>query len=87
LRRNQRHQSSDAENDIIRRIASQHNVPLADVEAAVIAAEPHRVPGETLFIDMCHLSPEGNRILLDVYYEQAVALIRRMTPSLSSGLR
>lgn len=58
-----RHQSSDLENDILRSIARERHVPLADVEAAVIRAEPHRLPGETLFKDHCHLNAEGNTIL------------------------
>jgi hypothetical protein len=57
-----RHQSSDLENGIIRDLAIAHDVPLADVEAAVSAAEPHGIPGETLFKDHCHLNDRGNRL-------------------------
>ena len=64
-----RHQSSDVENGILREVAAQYKVPLADVEEAVLAAEPHHVPGETLFNDHCHLNPEGNKIL-SAQYEQ-----------------
>ena len=70
-----RHQSSDAENEIIRRVARELGVPLADVEAAVIAAEPQGVPGETLFNDHCHLNPEGNRILRLLYQEKILSLL------------
>ena len=45
-------------------------MPLADVEAAVIAAEPHGVPGETLFNDHCHLNPAGNALLVRVYEKE-----------------
>lgn len=58
-----RHQSSDLENAILREVARDLDVPLADVEAAVRAAEPHHVPGETLFADHCHLNERGNAIL------------------------
>jgi len=51
LRHWTRHQASDTENEIIRDVASKYDIPLADTEAAVIAAEPHHVPGETLFYD------------------------------------
>ncbi len=64
-----RHQASDTENGIIRELADEYQVALADVEAAVIAAEPNNVPGETLFSDHCHLNAEGNRILRVVYQE------------------
>jgi hypothetical protein len=58
-----RHQSSDLENDIIRSIARERAIPLADVETAVIQAEPHQLPGETLFEDHCHLNGTGRKIL------------------------
>lgn len=69
-----RHQASDVENAIIRQIAASRNVPLADVEAAVIAAEPHGIPGETLFNDHCHLNPEGNKILIRAYETEIMRL-------------
>ncbi len=58
-----RHQSSDAENAIIRSLAEELDVPLADVEAAVIAAEPNHVSGETCFTDVCHLNDAGMQIM------------------------
>ena len=70
-----RHQSSDAENGIIRALAREHRIPLADVETAVIAAEPHGVPGETLFNDHCHLNPEGNRILRRLYQDKILEFL------------
>ena len=70
-----RHQSSDVENGIIRGVCRDLDVPLADVEAAVIAAEPHRVPGETLFSDHCHLNGEGNKILAAVYGQKILDLL------------
>ena len=71
-----RHQSSDNENDIIRSLARQYGVRLADVATAVAAAEPHQVPGETLFSDHCHLNPEGNKILAATYEAEIVRLFR-----------
>ena len=62
-----RHQSSGRENAIIRAIAETHGLPLADVEAAVIAAEPGGMPGRTLFNDHCHLNQEGNRVLIEAF--------------------
>lgn len=77
LKRATRHQSSDLENGVIRELAAQYGVPLADVEAAIIAAEPHGIPGEALFNDHCHLNPEGNRILIQQYEEQILRLFPR----------
>jgi len=71
-----RHQSSDLENAVIRSVAQECGVPLADVEAAIIAAEPHAVPGETLFNDHCHLNPKGNEILAAQYQQQILNLLR-----------
>jgi hypothetical protein len=64
-----RHQSSARENRIIRNAAQKFNVPMADVERAVIAAEPHHLPGETLFVDHCHMNERGNLILLQEFFE------------------
>ena len=58
-----RHQSSPLENEISRKLARELSLPLVDVEAAVTAAEPHHVPGETLFADHAHLNAAGNRVL------------------------
>ena len=69
-----RHQSSSAENRIIRDLAAQYGVALADVESAVIAREPHGVPGETLFGDHCHLNPEGNKVLIGEYEREITSL-------------
>lgn len=71
------HQASDTENEIIRDLAKRHNIPLSDVENAVIEAEPHRIPGETLLSDRCHLNDKGNAILLRVYEEQIKQVLDR----------
>ena len=70
-----RHQSSDRENGIIRTVCQDLDVPLADVESEVIAAEPHKVPGETLFSDHCHLNNEGNEILGRVFEKKILELV------------
>lgn len=81
-----RHQSSDLENTIIRTLASDRGVPLADVEAAVIEHEPHGVPGYTLFEDHCHLNDRGVR-LWRLTYERVIAEVLRPTyPSAASTL-
>lgn len=77
LRTVPRHQASDAENDIIRGVAREQKLDLADVESAVIAAEPNGVPGETLFKDECHLNDKGNRILIDAYEQRILPHYRQ----------
>lgn len=67
LTNNLRRQSSDAENAIIAEIAAAHALPVADVYAAVCAAEPHGIPGETLFDDPCHLNEAGNDLWIEVF--------------------
>ena len=71
-----RHQASDKENAIIRDLAREYDIPLADVEAAVTAAEPNHIPGETLFNDHCHLNPTGNKILARVYEQRILEVLR-----------
>jgi hypothetical protein len=72
-----RHQSSDSENDIIRSLAGKYNCRLADVEKAVIQAEPHNFPGMTLFADHCHLNKKGNKILIDTYEPLILEALRK----------
>lgn len=57
-----RHQASDVENEIIRRVADEQAVPVVDMAATVAAAEPHGIPGETLFADHCHLNDVGKAL-------------------------
>jgi lysophospholipase L1-like esterase len=71
-----RHQSSDSENEIIRDLAQRYNLPLVDVEKEVIAAEPHHIPGETLFWDHCHLNKAGNQILINTFMPPLVAAVK-----------
>jgi lysophospholipase L1-like esterase len=75
-----RHQSSDLENAIIRDVARQFDVPLVEVEAAVIAAEPHGVPGETLFDDCCHLNHDGRTILVKEYGKAIARFLQAHLP-------
>jgi len=69
LKHSGRRQASDTENEIIRKVAREQGVPIADVEARVIAAEPHHVPGETLFQDWCHLNGKGRKLMMEVFEE------------------
>ncbi|HEX73301.1 MAG TPA: SGNH/GDSL hydrolase family protein [Candidatus Hydrogenedentes bacterium] len=75
LRDHGRHQASDTENGIIRALAERYRIPIADVESAVITAEPHGIPGETLFSDHCHLNQAGNQILIRAYAGQIISLL------------
>ncbi|MBI2376698.1 MAG: SGNH/GDSL hydrolase family protein [Deltaproteobacteria bacterium] len=57
-----RHQASETENRLIRRVASLESTPLFDMERAVTEAEPSQIPGVTLFEDHCHLNAKGNAL-------------------------
>ncbi len=76
LKKADRRQSSDIENSIIRSLAAKYGLPLADVENAVIQAEPHHVPGETLIRDWCHLNVAGNAIWIEQYEPKILELFR-----------
>lgn len=71
-----RHQSSDVENEIIRKVAAAYGLPLADVEAAIISLEPHGVPGETYFNDECHLNALGRLVQMNAYETEIKKLFR-----------
>jgi lysophospholipase L1-like esterase len=70
-----RHQSSDLENGILRDVAAKHGIQLVDVEAAVSEAEPHHIPGETLFTDHCHLNEKGNAVLIAELHKAILARV------------
>ncbi len=72
-----RHQASDLENAIVREVAAQHGVALADVEQVTIDAEPHGVPGETLFEDHTHLNGVGRRLWREVYEARIAEVLAR----------
>ena len=82
-----RHQSSDEENAIIRELATQYQIPLADVESAVAAKEPNGVPGQTLFNDSCHLNDEGMAILIDTYRDEIVKILEEAPAGYAAALR
>ncbi len=44
-------------------IAGKHQLPLADVHAALHEASPGHLPGFDLFVDFVHLSPAGSRVV------------------------
>lgn len=73
-----RHQSSSLENTIVRELAAQYHVPLLDVETLITEAEPHKIPGETLFADHCHLNAKGNSLL-------AAGLLQKISEALSTA--
>lgn len=75
LKHSGRHQSSDTENAILRDLANECHVPLADVETAITDAEPHHVPGETLFTDRCHMHLNGYLILLRVFKDPILKIV------------
>ncbi len=70
-----RHQSSDLENNIVKELAEQHDIPVADVLSAVEQAEPHHIPGETLFNDHCHLNSTGNKIMIHTFEEKVMQVL------------
>lgn len=55
-------QSTPVENAVIEAVAADTQATLVDVRAAVSAAEPHGVAGETLLGDHCHLNAEGRQV-------------------------
>jgi hypothetical protein len=62
-----RHQCSDLENNILRKLADEFSQPIVDVETLVANKEPHGIPGETLFDDHCHLNAAGRAVWITGY--------------------
>jgi hypothetical protein len=61
-----RHQTSDLENEIVRSVAKTYALPVIEVEEALVKAEPHHIPGETLFDGYSLFNPGGNAVFLNV---------------------
>ena len=72
-----RRQASDVENAIIRAVAREHDLTLADVEKNVVEQEPHGIPGETLFNDHCHLNEAGLQVWSRTFEEAVVEELAR----------
>lgn len=66
------HRATKTINNIVKNISKQYDVPLADVDGAVVKAAEHSIPGFDLFLDGCHLNPKGNIILQDTFYATIV---------------
>ncbi|EMI25526.1 hypothetical protein RESH_03877 [Rhodopirellula europaea SH398] len=62
-----RHQCSELENNILKDLADEYSLPIVDVESMITNAEPHGIPGETLFDDHCHLNDAGRAIWISGY--------------------
>jgi len=64
-------------------VASRHQLPLADIHAALHEASPGHLPGFDLFVDFVHLSPKGSLV---VAKEMAATLRESGLVSKWSGL-
>ena len=65
-----RHQWSDLENNILRKLADEFSVPIVDVETLVADEEPHGILGEALFDDHCHLNAAGRAVWMTGYAQE-----------------
>ncbi|MBT7700129.1 MAG: hypothetical protein HN700_07530 [Verrucomicrobia bacterium] len=64
-------------NKILRDVAKELSVPLADVEQRIMDASPQGIPGPDLFSDQCHLNGRGYGILADTFAEIVVRELRQ----------
>jgi tetratricopeptide (TPR) repeat protein len=56
-------------NKIVRELAKEYNIPLADVESAVLEETERGITTYELLSDHCHLKKKGNEILLETLFE------------------
>ena len=70
-----RHQCSDLENNILKKLADEFSLPIVDVETLVANEEPHGISGETLFDDHCHLNAAGRAVWISGYAPEIRAAI------------
>lgn len=68
------HRASQEINQIVQQIAKFYKIPLADVDAAVVAKAADHIPGHDLFKDWCHLNETGNHILIMTFYKTILTI-------------
>jgi lysophospholipase L1-like esterase len=69
--------ANDISNSIVRNIAKDMNVLLADVEGAVIERSDHMIPDSKLFNDWCHLNNEGMKLMQMTFFNTIKESISR----------
>lgn len=58
-------------NEIVENIAIEHNIPLADVDQKILESSKYML-GSEFFGDHNHLDYDGNKILIDVFYDTII---------------
>lgn len=61
----QPHRANSVTNSIVKSLARQYEISLADIEARVMENSEGGIPSPDLFSDHCHLNDKGREILLD----------------------
>jgi tetratricopeptide (TPR) repeat protein len=56
-------------NDIIREVATAHQVPLLDMDAVFATATPRRAPGLNLFLEHLHPNLRGSMLMADAFHD------------------
>lgn len=69
-------QATSAELQIVRHVARQHGVVVADVYEAIAQAGAYSFPGPVHFADHCHLDYEGNTIWIEAVSPVVAAALR-----------
>lgn len=65
----QPHRANNVTNNIVKDLALQYKIPLADVEARVKENSEGGIPSLGLFSDHCHLNHKGQEILLNEVFD------------------
>lgn len=65
----QPHRANSITNNIVKDLARQYKIPLADVEAKVMENSKGGIPSPDLFSDHCHLNHKGREILLNEFFD------------------
>jgi hypothetical protein len=68
----QPHRANQIINGIVKKIAHENKVPLADVDSRICVQSKGGIPNESLFSDHCHLNSRGNELLLDEIFKTII---------------
>jgi lysophospholipase L1-like esterase len=66
--------ATDAQNEIVRRLARRHSIPLVETVTLFAARSPHGVVGRSLFSDGQHPNMDGYILLAEGYAEKISAV-------------
>jgi hypothetical protein len=72
-------------NGLLRELAQQRSIPLADIEREMAEQSPDGIPGSEWFVDNCHLNETGKRLQQLLLAEAVVVALEKQAKAMQSS--